>query len=55
VPPGAWTTAFRDFGEATVRYPIIGVEPPKLDEVLQLVDHYESFLVPTSGPAVESK
>jgi B12-binding domain/radical SAM domain protein len=55
VPTGAWTAAFRDFGEATVRYPIIGVEPPKLDEVLQLVDHYESFLVPTSGPAVESK
>jgi B12-binding domain/radical SAM domain protein len=53
VPGGEWTEAFRNFGEATVRYPINGVEPAKLDEVREIVDLYEDVLFPQLTPPRE--
>jgi len=55
VPGGEWAEAFRNFGEATVRYPITGVEPPNLDEVFEIADIYERALFPQPYLAQGSK
>jgi hypothetical protein len=55
VPGGEWAEAFRNFGEATVRYPMTGVEPPNLDEVFEIADIYERALFPQPYLAQGSK
>ncbi len=36
-PPGDLLQALQNFGEASLRYPLVGVDPPRLDEVLEVV------------------
>lgn len=36
IPPGPFIEAFADFGEASVRYPIVGQAAPALEEVLEI-------------------
>jgi len=44
IPVGPFLDAFKDFGEASVSYPIAGQDPPRLEEVKELVDIYHEIL-----------
>lgn len=39
--PGPLLEAFQSFGEASERYPIVGVAPPSLDEVQEVLDMFQ--------------
>ncbi len=46
VPAGPFLEAFRDFGEASVCYPLAGQTPPVLEEVFEVRDAVADLLVP---------
>lgn len=43
IPSGSWTEAFRDFGEASVLYPLSGQKPPVLKEVQEIANFYNEL------------
>ena len=43
LPTDEWINVFRDFGEASVCYPIAGQTPPKIEEVREVVSLFNSL------------
>jgi B12-binding domain/radical SAM domain protein len=52
IPQGPFLEAFRDFGEASVRYPLAGQAPPSLAEVLEVRDAIAELPLPRKGAPV---
>jgi hypothetical protein len=44
IPPGPWLEAFRDFGEASVLYPLAGQKLPVLEEIQEIGSLYRSLM-----------
>jgi len=44
LPSSSWLEAFRDFGEASVLYPIAGQKPPVLEEVQEIAEFCKELL-----------
>ena len=44
LPSSSWLAAFRDFGEASVLYPIAGQKPPVLEEVQEVAEFCSELL-----------
>lgn len=43
IPPGPWLGVFRDFGEASLRYPLAGQPPPIFEEVREVAEFYREL------------
>lgn len=55
IPKGAFVKAFENYGEASVLYPVNGVDQPKIDEVLEVNKALENILnIETKFPRVNS-
>ncbi len=44
ISSSSWLEAFRDFGEASMLYPLSGQKPPILEEVKEIADFYGELL-----------
>jgi hypothetical protein len=53
IPAGPFLAAFRDFGEASVRYPLLGCRPPELAEVEEVAAAVEGLLSPQRVGSVQ--
>jgi len=55
LPSSSWLEAFRDFGEASVLYPIAGQKPPILEEVQEIADFCSELLENDKDATINQK
>lgn len=48
-PPGPWLEVFRDFGEASVLYPLAGQSSPRFEEIQELALLYKELFQSMEG------
>jgi len=55
LPSRSWLEAFRDFGEASVLYPIAGQKPPVLEEVQEIADFCSELFETEKDAIIDQK
>lgn len=55
LPSRLWLEAFRDFGEASVSYPLAGQKPPIIEEIQEIADFYRELFETGKSATISQK